>query len=45
MLFAAPVNCRAVNEGSELVELLPGAPLTHGGGADKVEAGHGDVDP
>ena len=44
MLFAAPVHSRAINEGSELVELLPGAPLTHGGGAHKVEAGHGFID-
>ena len=45
MLLTAPVHVGAVHEGSELVELLPGAPLTHGGGAHKVEAGHGDVDP
>ena len=44
MLFAAPVHGRAVHEGRELVELLPGAPLAHGSGADKVEAGHGFID-
>ena len=36
MLFAAPIHGGAVNKGRELVELLPGAPLAHGGGADKV---------
>ena len=45
VLLTASVHVGAVHEGRELVELLPGAPLAHGGGADKVEAGHGDVDP
>ena len=45
MLLTAPVYVGAVHEGRELVELLPLIPLAHGAGADKVEAGHGDVDP
>ena len=44
VLFAAPVHGGAVNKGRELVELLPGAPLAHGGRADKVEASHGFID-
>ena len=44
MLLAAPIHGGAVNEGRELVELLPGAPPTHRGGADKVETGHGFID-
>ena len=44
MLFAASIDGGAVNKGRELVELLPGAPLAHGGRADKVEASHGFID-
>ena len=45
VLLTAPVHVGAVHEGRELVELLPGVTLAHGGRADKVEAGHGDVNP
>lgn len=44
VLLAAPVHGGAVNKGREGVELLPVAPLAHGGRADKVEAGHGFID-
>ena len=44
VLLTASVHVGAVHEGRELVELLPGAPLAHGGGADKVDAGHGFID-
>ena len=43
VLLATPVHGGPVHEGRELVELLPGVPLAHGGRADKVEAGHGFV--
>ena len=44
VLFAAPIHGGAVNKGREGVELLPGAPPAHRGGADKVETGHGFID-
>ena len=45
VLLAAPVNIGSVHEGGEFIVLLSHGPLTHRGGADKVEAGGGEVDP
>ena len=45
VLLVAPVDIGSVHEGRELIVLLPHRPLTHRGGADKVEAGGGEVDP
>ena len=45
VLFAASIHGGAVYKGRELVELLPGVTLAHGGRADKVKASHSDVNP
>ena len=45
MLLVTPVDIGSVHKGGELIVLLPHRPLTDRGGADKVEAGGGEVDP
>ena len=44
-LLVTPVDIGSVHKGGEFIILLSDGPLTDRGGADKVEAGGGEVDP